>query len=77
MLTCYGNKVRLPQNDLVYAAFRLALQETLSDIELQRDLGEEPDSPVGYLSEVPFLLPLLGMSGVRSETQIKPSLRAP
>lgn len=47
MLTCYGDKVRLPQNDLVYVVFRLAIQETLSDIELQRDLEEEPDSPVG------------------------------
>ncbi|MGO8750441.1 MAG: hypothetical protein ACLQNE_31225 [Thermoguttaceae bacterium] len=55
MLTCYGDNVRLPQNDLVYVAFRLALQETLSDIEIQRDLEEEPDSPVGYLTEVPFL----------------------
>ena len=24
MLTCYGDRVRLPQNDLVYVAFRLA-----------------------------------------------------
>jgi len=55
MLTCYGHDVRLPQNHLVYVAFRLALQDTLADIELQRDLEEEPDSPVGYLSEVPFL----------------------
>jgi hypothetical protein len=49
MLTCYGH------NDLAYLAFRLAVQETLSDIELFRDLEEEPDYPTGYLSEVPFL----------------------
>ena len=55
MLTCYGHSVRLPQNDLAYLAFRLALQETLSDIELHLDLHEEPDPPVGYLTEVPFL----------------------
>lgn len=55
MLTCYGHRVRLPQNNLVYLAFRLALQETLSDIELQLDLEEDPDPPVGYLTEVPFL----------------------
>ena len=55
MLTCYGNTVRLPRNDPAYVAFRLALQETLLDIELYRDLGEEPDVPTGYLSEVPFL----------------------
>ena len=29
--------------------------ETLSDIELYRDLEEEPDYPAGYLAEVPFL----------------------
>ena len=55
MLTCYGDTMRLPQNDLAYVAFRLALQETLTDIELYRDLEEEPDVPTGYLSEVPFL----------------------
>ncbi|NLX99707.1 MAG: hypothetical protein GXY83_26725 [Rhodopirellula sp.] len=54
MLTCYGHTVRLPQSDLAYVAFRLALQETLTDIEIH-DLEEEPDYPVGYLSEVPFL----------------------
>ncbi len=31
MLTCYGDTVRLPQNGLAYVAFRLALQETLTD----------------------------------------------
>ncbi len=55
MLTCYGHTVRLPQGDLAYLAFRLALQETLSDIELPLDLEEEPDPPVGYLTEVPLL----------------------
>ena len=55
MLTCYGHKVRLPHNDLAYTAFRLAFQETLSYIELDLDLKEEPDPPVGYLTEVPFL----------------------
>ena len=55
MLTCYGHRARLPQNDLAYLAFRLALQETLSDIELYLDLEEEPDPSVGYLTEVPFL----------------------
>lgn len=51
MLTCYGHTVRLPQNDLAYIAFRLALQETLTDIELQRDLDDEPDLSAGYLSQ--------------------------
>ena len=55
MLTCYGHEIRLPHSDLAYLAFRLAMQETLSDSELFRDLEEDPDYPAGYLSEVPFL----------------------
>ena len=54
MLTCYGDTVRLPENDLAYVAFRLALQETLTDIELYRDLEEEPDLTVGYLAWCSF-----------------------
>ncbi|HUT95954.1 MAG TPA: hypothetical protein VMY37_41255 [Thermoguttaceae bacterium] len=55
MRTCYGHSVRLPRGDLAYLAFRLALQKTLSDIELHLDLEEEPDPPAGCLIEVPFL----------------------
>ena len=55
MLTCYSHRVRLPQSNLVYLGFRIAVQETLSDIELSLELEEEPDPPVGYLTEVPFL----------------------
>jgi hypothetical protein len=55
MLTCYGNEIRLPQNDLAYLAFRLAVQDTLSDLELQQDLDDDLDCPLGFLSEVPFL----------------------
>lgn len=55
MLTCYGHTARLPHSDLVYLAFRLAVEETLSDIELQQDLEEELDFPAGYLAEVPIL----------------------
>ena len=55
MLTCYDHQIRLPNNELAYLAFRLAVQETLSDSELYRDLEEEPDGPAGYLAEVPFL----------------------
>ena len=55
MLTCYGDTIRLPQNQLAYVAFRLAFYETLSDIELQIAIEEEADPPAGYLSEVPFL----------------------
>ncbi|MBP90282.1 MAG: hypothetical protein CMJ64_26855 [Planctomycetaceae bacterium] len=55
MLTCYNHTLRLPNNDLTYLAFRLAVQETLSDLELSLDLNEEPDPPTGFLTEVPFL----------------------
>jgi hypothetical protein len=73
MLTCYGDTVRLPQNGLAYLAFRLALQETLTDIELYRDLEEEPDVPTGYLSEVPFLeqVPLPVQVDLLAETWAK------
>ena len=43
MLTCYNHTIRLPNNDLTYLAFRLAVQETLSDLELSHDLDEELD----------------------------------
>ena len=55
MLTCYNHTVRLPNNDLSYLAFRLAVQETLSDLELSHDLDEELDPPAGFLTVVPFL----------------------
>ena len=55
MLTCHGHKVRLPHSDLAYVAFRLAVQGTLCDVELFRELEKEPDCPAGYLAEVPFL----------------------
>ena len=55
MLTCYGDTVRLPQNELAYVAFRLALQENLTDIELYRDLEEEPDNvPIRILERGVF-----------------------
>ena len=55
MLTCYEHHARLPQNSLVYLAFRLALKETLAETELYSSLEEEPSPPTGYLAEVPFL----------------------
>jgi len=39
----------------VYLAFRLAVEDTLSDIELQRDLDDDLDFPLGFLTEVPIL----------------------
>ena len=55
MLTCYGHTVRLRRSDLVYLAFRLAVEDTLSDIELQQDLDDGLDFPLGFLTEVPIL----------------------
>jgi hypothetical protein len=55
MLCCYNHTICLPQSDLVYVAFRLALCDTLLEIELSRDSGAEMDEPIGYLTEVPFL----------------------
>jgi hypothetical protein len=55
VLSCYNQTVCLPQSDLAYAAFRLALCDTLLEIELSHDPDAEVDEPIGYLTEVPFL----------------------
>ena len=55
MLTCYGHTNRLRRSNLVYLAFRLAAEDTVSDIELQQELDEDQDCPLGFLSEVPLL----------------------
>lgn len=56
MLTCYGDEVSLPQNDLVYVAFRQAALETLCELDMTHEAlepGDEP--PEGFLVEVPLL----------------------
>jgi hypothetical protein len=55
MLTCYGDEVRLPQNDLAYVGFRLAALDTLCQMDICQGLDDEDDVPFGYLMEVPFL----------------------
>jgi hypothetical protein len=56
MLTCYDDEVRLPQNDLVYVAFRLAALETLCEMDIAQASGEEDDEQSsGFLVEVPLL----------------------
>jgi len=55
MLTCYGDKVRLPQNDLAYVGFRLAALETLCQLEISQEPEGDNDDPFGYLVEVPLL----------------------
>ena len=54
MLTCYGDEMRLPQNDLAYVGFRLAALETLCQMDASHGLGDEDDA-FGYLAEVPLL----------------------
>src|SRR5947208_771807 len=53
MLTCYGDEVRLPQNDLAYVGFRLAALDTLCQMDVCQGSGE--DDIAGYLAEVPLL----------------------
>jgi len=55
MLTCYGDQVRLPQNDAAYVGFRLAALDTLCQMEMCQEFNDEDDGPFGYLSEVPIL----------------------
>jgi hypothetical protein len=55
MLTCYGDEVRLPQNDLAYIGFRLAILDTLYQLETANEVDEGDEVPFGYLTEVPFL----------------------
>ncbi len=55
MLTCYGHKVRLPQNDLAYVGFWLAALDTLCQLEISQEPGGDDDDPFGYLVEVPLL----------------------
>ena len=55
MLTCYGDEVRLPQSDLAYVGFRLAVLDTLCQMDICQGLDDEDDVPFGYLIEVPFL----------------------
>src|SRR5262245_8582083 len=53
MLTCYGHEVRLPQTDLAYVGFRLAVLDTLCQMDVCHEPGDEDLS--GYLAEVPVL----------------------
>jgi len=53
MLTCYGDEVRLPQTDLAYVGFRLAVLDTLCQMDVCHEPGDEDLS--GYLAEVPAL----------------------
>jgi hypothetical protein len=55
MLTCYNDEVRLPQSDLVYVGFRLAVLDTLCQMDICQGLDDDDDVIFGYLMEVPFL----------------------
>ena len=54
MLTCYGHSCRLPQGELTYLAFRLAILGTFEEILACQDSGE-PDEAMGFLVHVPLL----------------------
>lgn len=55
MLICYGGRCRFPQSALAYAAFRLAACDTLTAIELSGEMGDDAQTDLGYLAQVPFL----------------------
>src|SRR5260370_28383478 len=55
MLTCYGDEVQLPQNDLAYVGFRLAALDTLCQMDACQGFGDEEDDAFGYLAEAPIL----------------------
>jgi hypothetical protein len=54
MLTCYNDNGRFPQSDLAYVGFRLAILDTLTQMDLSQDLDED-DGTLGFLADVPFL----------------------
>lgn len=61
----YASHPRLPQNDLVYVAFRICYYDLLTAIETESVIGEpENEAPDGYLTAVPFF------SSVPSAVQI-------
>lgn len=70
MLTAQKGCVQLPQNDLVYLAFRLAIKRNLLDLGEVLAFGSEPRLPTGFLSVVPFLagLPLQVQIDLLAET---------
>jgi hypothetical protein len=45
----------LPASDTTYAAFRLAVCDTLERIVLAEQIGASGERPFGFLTEVPFL----------------------
>ena len=55
MLTCYGHSCQLPQGELTYLAFRLALLDTFEEILICRDSRDEPDTAAGFMVYVPIL----------------------
>jgi hypothetical protein len=45
----------LPQSELAYIGFRLAVLDTFCQMEMCRGLDHADDGTVGYLGEIPFL----------------------
>lgn len=56
MLTSdFSHEAHLPQTDLIYVAFRMALQQTLCNLEMLEHGDCDHDEPLGFLSEITFL----------------------
>src|SRR5262249_61250728 len=80
MLGSYNEGAPLPNNDVVYAAFRLAAAETVYGIMQPRVDASDTfgdDEPAGFLTEVPFLerVPLEVQVDLLAEVWAKPRAR--
>jgi hypothetical protein len=50
----YASHPRLPQNDLVYVAFRVCFFDVFSELEMQQDIELDEEWNSGFLTHVPF-----------------------
>ena len=50
----YASHPRLPQNDLIYVAFRLCFFDVFSELEMQQDVEFDDEWNSGFLTQVPF-----------------------
>lgn len=55
MLVGQYNTDRLSDSDLVYVAFRIALEHTLVNVDIYRHSEDAPEEMTGFLDFVPFL----------------------
>lgn len=50
----YASHPRLPQNDLVYGAFRVCFFDVFSELEMQQDTEFDEDWNSGFLTQIPL-----------------------